>query len=417
MSLNKGIKTVLKLAKDSNYLWALFLMLWTQTLCGQPPERVKTDAEITVGAARFDVYLPLLENKRVAVIANQTSVVNGVHLVDALLEKGVDIKKVFAPEHGFRGAADAGELVKNDTDPKTNLPIISLYGGSNKKPRAEYLEDVDIVLFDIQDVGVRFYTYISTMSYAMEACAENEKGFVVLDRPNPNGFYVDGPVLKKDFKSFVGMHNVPLVHGMTVGEYAQMVNQEGWLKGGIKCQLDVIPCINYSHKDLYQVPIKPSPNLPNMTSIYLYPSLGLFEGTIVSVGRGTPSPFQVIGHPSLQKATYEFTPEPMPGAKYPPHKGKNCKGYDLKNFGQEFFHDYQRLYLDWLLEAYQHTPDKSSFFREGKFFFLLCGNDQLKKDVISGKSASEIRATWDQDLATFNIMRAKYLLYEDFQNL
>jgi uncharacterized protein YbbC (DUF1343 family) len=268
-------------------------------------------SDIKTGAQQFETYLPLLKDKRVAIVANITSKIGKSHLVDTLLYYKMNIKKIFSPEHGFRGEADAGEKVTNQKDTKTGLPVISLYGKHNK-PTVEELKDVDIILYDIQDVGVRFYTYISTMTYCMEACAENKKQFIVLDRPNPNGFFIDGPVLDLKWKSFLGLHPVPLVYGMTCGEYAQMINGEGWLNNKLKCNLKVIPVIGYSHKDSYELPVKPSPNLPNMTSVYLYPSLGLFEGTIMSVGRGTEFPFQVLGHPDLKNSTFSFTPNSKP---------------------------------------------------------------------------------------------------------
>ncbi|HFB99297.1 MAG TPA: DUF1343 domain-containing protein, partial [Phaeodactylibacter sp.] len=287
----------------------LFLLILTATKCDEkvttptsptPPssevEVPTDDNSLQVGAAQMESYLPMLKNKSVALLVNQTSMVGKTHLVDTLLKQNINVQKIFAPEHGFRGNADAGEHVKDGKDAKTGIPLVSLYG-KNRKPSPAYLEGIDVVVFDVQDVGVRFYTYISTLSYVMEACAENNIDFMVLDRPNPNGHYVDGPVLKKGFESFIGLHHVPVVHGMTVGEYAKMVNGEGWLKNKIKCKLIVIPCKHYTHQTFYELPIKPSPNLPNIRSVYLYPSLGFFEGTQVSVGRGTTKQFQIYGHP------------------------------------------------------------------------------------------------------------------------
>jgi uncharacterized protein YbbC (DUF1343 family) len=377
----------------------------------------KLDAQIsynitaTVGAERFDVYLKDLQGKRVGIVANQTSLVRGKHLVDLLLEKEVDIKKVFAPEHGFRGAGDAGEHIKNDVDEKTGLPIISLYG-NNKKPTKEQVQDLDVIIFDIQDVGVRFYTYISTMHYVMESCQENDIKLIVLDRPNPNGFYVDGPVLNKKFKSFVGLHPVPLVHGMTVGEYAKMINGEGWLNKKKKVDLKVVKCLGYTHSDFYRFPIKPSPNLPNMSSVFLYPSLGLFEGTVVSVGRGTKKPFQMIGHPDYAVRAFSFTPESTPGAKNPPHLGKECFGHDLAELGESFAPTLKRINLGWLIEMYNNSINKDSFFNN--FFNNLAGNDELKEQIIKGMSEDDIRKTWQADLNKFMEIRAKYLLYKDF---
>ncbi len=368
--------------------------------------------DIITGAEQFERYVPQLTGKRVAVVANQTSVVGNIHLVDTLLAKGVNVVKVFAPEHGFRGKADAGEHVKNDIDVKTGLPIISLYG-KNKKPSAHQLHDVDAVVFDIQDVGARFYTYISTMHYVMEACAENVKEFWVLDRPNPNGFYIDGPVLKKKFKSFVGMHPIPVVHGLTVGELAMMINGEKWLKNGIECDLKVVSCENYTHKDLYQLPIKPSPNLPNMSAVFLYPSLCFFEGTVISVGRGTDKPFQVFGHPLLTNTTYDFVPVAMPGAANPKLKGEVCHGFDLSEFGLKEMPKYKGLYLNWLINAYKNYPKKEEFFNE-QFFDLLAGTDQLRLQIIEGKTEKEIKQSWQEDLNAYKQLRKKYLLYEDF---
>jgi uncharacterized protein YbbC (DUF1343 family) len=280
---------------------------------------------LVLGAERIDVYLKELKGKRVGLVVNQTSTIMHTHLVDTLKSLGINIKKVFAPEHGFRGDHSAGAVIKNGIDDKTGLPVVSLYG-STKKPSVEMLADIDIMVFDIQDVGVRFYTYISTMHYVMEACAEQGKKVVVLDRPNPNGFYIDGPVLQEAYKSFIGMHPIPLVHGLTVAELAKMINGEKWLKNGVQCSLVVVPCLNYNHQTLYQLPIKPSPNLPNMNSVYLYPYLGLFEGTNVSIGRGTELPFQVVGRPGF-KGSYSFTPKNIPGiADDPKFEGKLCGG-------------------------------------------------------------------------------------------
>jgi uncharacterized protein YbbC (DUF1343 family) len=373
----------------------------------------KTVDEVQVGAERMDLYLPLLKDKRVAIVGNQTSLVKRSHLVDTLLASGVTIKKVFCPEHGFRGDADAGEHLKNYKDKKTGLPIISLYGKSNK-PSASDLKDVDIVIYDIQDVGARFYTYISTMHYVMEACAENKKKMIVLDRPNPNGYYVDGPVLEEKYKSFVGMHTgVPIVHGMTTGEYAQMINGEQWLKNKVKCDLTVIPVGNYVHSDLYELPVKPSPNLPNIRAIYLYPSLCLFEGTIVSVGRGTEFPFQVIGHPTLQNTNFTFTPKSTPGAKNPPYKDSLCHGHDLRNFADVFICGNKQVYIYWLLQSYKDTPDKKNFFNN--YFNSLAGNATLKQQVISGMKEEDIRKSWEPGIKAFKEVRKKYLLYKDFE--
>ncbi|MCD6065901.1 MAG: hypothetical protein K0S33_727 [Bacteroidetes bacterium] len=373
--------------------------------------KVFTDKEIAIGAKRIDKYLPLLQGKNVALVANITSMINNTHLVDTLLQLKVNVKKIFSPEHGFRGLADAGEKVGNQKDSKTGLPIISLYG-KHKKPTKEDLAGIDIVVYDMQDVGVRFYTYISTMSYCMEACAENNKPFVVLDRPNPNGYYIDGPVLDPKWKSFLGLHPVPLVYGMTCGEYAQMVNGEGWLAEGKKCNLTVIPLINYTHQVSYELPVKPSPNLPNMTAVYLYPSLGLFEGTIMSVGRGSDWPFQVVGHPALKNYKMTFTPKPTAGAKNPKYEGLECKGFDLRVFGDEVIKVSRQLYLFWLIETYAELK-RPDFFDEN--FNYHAGNDLLQKQIKEGKTEEEIRKSWKADIDKFKLVRKKYLLYKDFE--
>jgi len=369
-------------------------------------------SQVVTGAEQPEKYLPLLQGKKVGVIANHTAVIGNTHLVDSLLKLGVKIIKVYSPEHGFRGTANAGEKVNDQSDEATGLPIVSLYG-KNKKPTAEQIKDIDVLVFDIQDVGVRFYTYISTMTYCMEAAAESNKEIIVLDRPNPNGHFVDGPILEKEYASFIGLHKVPIAHGMTVGEYAQMVNGEGWLSNGIKCNLSVIACNNYSHTTKYNLPIKPSPNLPNMSSVYLYPSVCLFEGTAISVGRGTDKPFQVIGHPDLKSDKYSFTPKPNDGAKEPKLNGKLCYGFDLSNFGEVIMPDYGKIYLFWLINVYNEFPDKKNFFTSS--FNLLAGNDKLKQQIISGKTEAEIRNSWQDGLKSFKQVRKKYLLYNDFE--
>ena len=357
-------------------------------------------------AMQLDDYLPMLEGKRVGVVGNQTSIIGVTHLVDSLLSLGVDIRKIYTPEHGFRGKADAGAKVNSSKDEKTGLPIVSLYG-KNKKPTPEMLQGVDIILFDLQDVGVRFYTYISTMSYVMEAAAENSLPVIVLDRPNPNGFYVDGPVLKTENKSFVGMHQVPVVYGMTIGEYAMMVNGEGWLKGGINCDLTVIPIKDYNRNAIYELPVKPSPNLPNWESVYLYPTLCFFEGSIVSLGRGTETPFQVYGHPDM-RGSYTFTPKSTSGASKPLLEGQRCRGENLVEYAHDYAHNANELHLEWIIEAYQQLKGKDFFI---DYFRLLAGDKQLRRDIENGKSADEIRASWENDLEGFKAMREKYLIY------
>ena len=364
---------------------------------------------IIVGAEQTETYFSLLKNKKIAVVANQTSMVGKSHLIDTLLKAGIDIIKVFGPEHGFRGHAADGELIQDKTDPKTGLPVISLYG-KNKKPTKEQLIGLDLVIFDIQDVGTRFYTYISTMSYVMEACAENGVAFMVLDRPNPNGDFVDGPVLEPEHTSFVGLHPVPVVHGMTVGEYAQMVNGEGWLKNGMQCDLIVIPVENYTHRTMYQLPVAPSPNLPNMTAIYLYPSLCFFEGTIISVARGTGFPFQAIGHPDYWLGSFTFTPESIPGiSEHPPHEGETCNGQSLQGYAENVVLKERRLHLELLIEYYNYFKDKEIFFKP--YFTRLAGTEKLQQQIESGMTEDEIRDTWQKNLDSFKKIREKYLLY------
>jgi uncharacterized protein YbbC (DUF1343 family) len=395
----------------------LFSLLFTAPLCAQIIPRgkanlEKTDADIRTGAERTEAYLGWLKGKNVAVVANQTSMIGNTHLVDSLVALHISVKKIFAPEHGFRGGADNGESVANTVDKKTGLPVISLYG-DHTKPNAKDLKGIDVVVYDIQDVGCRFYTFVTTMSYCMEACAEQNKTFIVLDRPNPNGYYIDGPVLEPAYKSYVGLHPVPVVYGMTIAEYAQMVNGEKWLANGVHCDLKVVPCENYSHSDWYQLPVAPSPNLPNMAAVYLYPSLCLFEGTCISVGRGTDLPFQVIGHPKLQNAAYTFTPVSKPGASNPPYKGELCHGHDLHNFATLYVRDYKGIYLYWLMGCYKDMPDKTGFFND--YFEKLAGTKTLREQITGGKTEEQIRNSWVPGLVRFKETRKKYLIYEDFE--
>ncbi len=364
--------------------------------------------DIIPGAERTALYFPLLQNKKVGIVTNHTGVIKQNHIVDSLLATGVEVRYIFSPEHGFRGIADAGKHIKNSTDKKTGLPVISLYG-SNKKPKSEIIQELDIVVFDIQDVGVRFYTYISTLHYVMEACGENGTPLLVLDRPNPNGYYVDGPILEPEHKSFVGMHPIPIVHGLTVGELAKMINGEKWIKE--TCKLTVIKCDNYSHEDMYDVPVAPSPNLPNMQSIYLYPSLGLFEGTVMSVGRGTEFPFQIYGHPNYRPMNYSFLPLPGPGASNPKHMGKKCYGVSLRDPIQHST-GFPGINLQFLLDAYVKTKTDNFF---NSFFTLLAGTEKLQNQIENGESVERIRNGWIQDLTKYMKMREKYLLYDDFQ--
>lgn len=366
------------------------------------------DKKTETGDKQYAEYLPLLKGKKIAIVANQTSVIDSVHLLDFLLFKNVNVVKVFALEHGFRGNIDRGQNFSAEIDRKTGIPIVAMYG-KNRKPKAEQLTDIDIVIFDIQDVGVRFYTYISSMHLVMEACAENNKKLIILDRPNPLGFYIDGPVLKPEFKSFVGMHPIPIVHGLTVGELALMINGEGWLKNGLKCDLIVIKAKNYKHSDKWHINIKPSPNLPNDKAILLYPSLCFFEATQVSIGRGTKFPFQVIGYPDSSFGNFTFIPEDIPGKQINPvQEGKTCYGIDLRKTNNVKFT------LRYLIEFYNKFHNKSKFITRKKWFNLLAGNSDLYKQIMSGMSEEAIRKTWQKDIMTFKKKRKKYLLYLDF---
>lgn len=400
----------------------LFLFL-IGTSCGNPSKNNAAKAvnghtvpvqqsreAIMVAANNTAVYVPLLQGKKIAVVANQTSVIfkqdGHTHLVDSLLSLGIDIKKVFAPEHGFRGDVDAGEKVLDGTDGKTGLPLISLYG-KNKKPSQAQLADIDMVLFDIQDVGVRFYTYIATLQLVMEACAEKGIPVMVLDRPNPNAHYVDGPTMEKAHAGFLGMTEIPLVYGMTIGEYAQMINGEGWLAGGRKADLTVIPLQNWTHEMPYHLPIRPSPNLPNDTAIHLYPSLGLFEGTNVNAGRGTEFQFQRYGASFMDATQYDFSyvPQPNFGSKYPKEEGKTCYGKDLSGVPRM-----NEVSLAWLMDAYKNTTDKSKFFLTSGFT-KHAGTEKLQKQMEAGLTEPEIKATWQADLEKFRSIREKYLKY------
>ncbi len=377
-------------------------------------EAAAEEARTVPAAERMDQYLQLLEGKRVALLINQTARVGERLLLDTLLKRGVQVVKAFVPEHGFRGTADAGAHVKSDVDKETGLPVISLYG-NNKKPSKEQLKDVDVVVYDLQDVGVRFYTYISSLEYMMEACAESGKQLVVLDRPNPNGHYVDGPVLEKAHKSFVGMQQIPVVYGMTVGEYARMLQGEKWVAGAEKLDMQVIPCAGYDHKTMYKLPVAPSPNLKTMEAVYLYPSLCFFEGTVVSVGRGTDKPFQQWGHPEFKgKSAYYFVPKSTTGASKPLYEGKACYGELMTEGADEALKKVDnKLLLEPLITAYKWYPDKMKFFNN--FFVKLAGTRLLAEMVENGMSAAEIRATWQEDIAAFKQVRKRYLLYPDFE--
>lgn len=381
----------------NTYLILVTSICFYFTSCGQEANKIQ------VAASRTELYKHLIQGKNIGIIANQTSTINNTHLVDSLLSLGLSVQKVFAPEHGFRGKSDAGEAVKDGIDTATGIPIISLYG-KNKKPSAQQLENIDILLFDVQDVGARFYTYISTLHYVMEAAAEAKIPVMVLDRPNPNGHYIDGPILETAHASFVGMHPVPVVYGMTIGEYGQMINGEQWLANGITCELTVIPLKNYTHNSPYSLPIKPSPNLPNDRSINLYPSLCFFEGTNVSAGRGTNLQFQIYGSPYLAKNGFSFKPQPNEGASYPKHKNKRVYGENLSNHRR-----LTNINLAWLRNAYaQNNSDE--FFNS--FFTKLAGTKKLQQQIMQGISEKDIKKSWQKGLHTFKKTRAKYLIYK-----
>lgn len=389
-------------------------MLLAFPACLQNTNQDKNEPEkaFQTGAEQTELYLKLLKGKRVALVANQTSMLGETHLVDALIEQGIDLIRVFAPEHGFRGYADAGELIEDGKDAKTGIPLISLYG-ANRKPSAKSLDGIDIILFDIQDVGARFYTYISTLTYVMEAAATLNIPVIILDRPNPNGFYIDGPVMEKEYTSFVGLHPVPIVYGMTIGEYGMMVNGEYWLADSIQCNLKVIPLKNYDRNELYKLPVKPSPNLPGWQSVYLYPSLCLFEGTVMSVGRGTDYPFTTYGHPKFLIGSYAFTPESRPGAKHPKLEGKNCTGQYLVGYANYYKEVEDHLNLLWLISGYEVLGKDSAYFIP--YFEKLAGTGELRKQIMGSVPIEQIQASWQDDLEKFKIIRKKYLIYEDFE--
>ncbi len=378
-----------------------------QNIFFNPPE----DSVIT-GAERLTEYLPLIQNKNVALVINQTSLVDHTHLLDTLIALDVNVVKIFSPEHGFRGEDDAGKKINNSIDVTSGLPIVSLYG-SSKKLSSEQLNNIDIVIYDIQDVGVRFYTYISTMHYVMEACAENNIKLIVLDRPNPNGYYVDGPVLQKGFESFIGMHPVPVVYGLTAGEFALMINNEGWLQNNIQCNLQVITCTNYDHNANYKLPVAPSPNLKTMKAIYLYPTLCFFEGTTVSVGRGTTSPFEIYGSPHIPPTDFSFIPKPSPGASAPFLDGEICNGFSYTDESIDLIRE-DKFNLDHLIKMYELFTDKNKFFLQNNFFNKLAGNDILMRQIKAGLSSNEIKLSWEDDLENYKEIRKKYLLYPDF---
>lgn len=375
---------------------------------------IQTYSSITTGAQQTELYIPKLKNKKIAIVTNASGIIGNKHLVDTLLKHKLNIVKIFGPEHGFRGTADAGEKVKSGKDPLTGVTVVSLYG-AHKKPTKEDLKGIDVVVYDIQDVGVRFYTYIYTMTYVMEACAENNKELIILDRPNPNGYYIDGPVMTDKYKSFLGMHTIPLVYGMTCGEYAQMVNGEGWLKNSVKCTMSVIPLKNYDRgKFVSGLPVKPSPNLPNDTAVLLYPSLGLFEGTIVSLGRGTNAPFQYIGNPYMDKNEFPFSFVPVSSSitKKPKYQDTVCYGVNTQVMFEAMLKKRQ-IDITMLNTFYHNSINKQSVFFD-KNFNYHAGNDQLQQQIIASIPPEEIRASWKADLAAFKQIRKKYLIYDDF---
>jgi len=393
-----------------------------------PPEK---NQRIIPGAERISEYLPMIKGKKVGIFANHTSLVGSSHLIDTLLKLGVNITVAFGPEHGFRGDIPDGVKISDYKDEKTGIPVVSLYG-DKRRPAAQDIRDVDVLIFDIQDVGARFYTYISSMQEFLECALENHKPLLLLDRPNPNGFYVDGPVLDTKFRSFVGMQPIPINYGMTMGEYALMLLGEKWLSektntinaynsttqptADTPFHFMVIKCQNYTHKSRYVLPVKPSPNLPDMQSVYLYPSTCLFEGTALSEGRGTDKPFQYIGHPALPKNLFSFTPNPNAGSKSSKHFGKTCYGWNLGGSAEEVLKKIDnKIQLKWLLEAYKLFPDKDSFFSRPASFNRLAGNDVLMQQIKDGKSEEEIRKSWEPALSQFKKIRRKYLMYDDFE--
>lgn len=383
-----------------------FLLLTGLNACSSAGDQL-TD-RIICGAECTEEYLPLIEGKNTALVVNQTSKIGSMHLLDTLLRLETNIIRIFSPEHGIRGDVEAGAFIGDEMDRKTGLTVFSLYG-KNKEITVDQLRDVDVVLFDLQDVGTRFYTYISTMHYVMKACASARKKLIILDRPNPNGNYVDGPVLRPEFSSFVGMHPIPVVHGLTVGELALMINGEGWLGNGLKCELEIIKCRNYTHASQYVLPVPPSPNLPNYQAVRLYPSLTFFEGTKISVGRGTDFPFQVFGHPALDFGDFYFTPVSKPGYSiHPPYEGQRCRGLDLRNY-KPSDNCWKRINLEWVIRSYNSFEPKDAFFTS--YFDKLAGTDQLRKDIIRGLSEKEIRQKWNEELKDYRKLREKYLLY------
>ncbi|MAE07373.1 MAG: hypothetical protein CL661_01275 [Bacteroidetes bacterium] len=385
------------------------LFLWTSLLICQTNKIVLVEYdEINSGASQIEKYLPFLLNNKIAIVANQSTLVGNTHLIDTLLSHGVNVTKIFCPEHGFRGVAEAGKKILDSIDLKTKIPIISLYG-SHKKPSSADLENIDLVLFDLQDVGTRFYTYISTLTYVMEACAENKIPIIVLDRPNPNGYFIDGPVLEKEHQSFIGLHPVPVVYGMTIGEYARMVAGECWINKASDIDLSVIPLVGWDRNMIVKLKMKPSPNLPNWQSVYLYSSLCFLEGTIMSIGRGTDFPFQVYGHPEFMIGSFIFTPDSTQSASHPKFKGVPCYGANLRGYADNYKHNPQQINLSWLIGTYETMRKDNNFFTN--YFEKLAGTDELRKQIVAGLSEDEIRKSWQPKIDNFKKVRAKYLLY------
>ena len=399
----------------------LVIFIFSQVSCSLAVERnndedhdhsLTENSEITPGAWQTEKYFPLLDGKAIALVGNHSSLVDDVHLVDTLLASGFNLLRVFSPEHGFRGEAADGQLIESGIDPVTGISIKSLYG-ANRRPDPSHIKDLDLIIFDIQDVGTRFYTYISTMSYVMEEAARQGVPMLILDRPNPNGHFVDGSILEKEHSTFVGLHPIPIVHGMTVAEYAQMVNGQGWLGNDLKCELHIVPVKNYHRQMWYELPVAPSPNLPNMTSIMLYPGLCLMEGTVLSIGRGTDYPFQVYGHPKLPESEFPFTftPQSRRESVYPPQEGNICFGRDLRTANPEKLMEISRVDLQPLLNAFNHFQDKENFFISS--FERLAGTAKLRKQIMEGMTEDEIRKSWQEGLQEFIKMRKPYLIYPD----
>lgn len=397
-----------KLIKACFVILFPFLLLSSMNCTQNKSLQLVNHDEVTNGSERVDKYLNQLKNKNVAVVANQSSMISNVHMIDSLISLNINIIKIFCPEHGLRGVNDAGQKISDNIDEKTNIPILSLYG-SHKKPTADDLRNIDIVLFDLQDVGTRFYTYISTLTYVMEACAENNIPIIVLDRPNPNGFMIDGPVMEEEHQSFIGLHPVPVVYGMTIGEYAMMVAGEQWINKAYDLDLEVIPLIDYNHNMIVKLKIRPSPNLPNWQSVYLYPSLCFFEGTIISVGRGTELPFQVYGHPDISSGNFIFTPKSKEGASDPKLKDEICNGENLQQYANRFNEHPHQINLQWIIETYQLLKDNHDFFNN--YFVKLAGTETLRIQIESGLSQEKIQQSWQPGINNFKNIRSKYLLY------